>query len=219
MSGLTPEKWAELRAMAEAATPGPWSAATTGVRGGDHWYVVDADESIAHISANDGINEEQRQPDAEFIAAWNPETAKDLLDALDERDAEVTHWKAHAEEAGAGFSRVCKDFARVSARNVALTAERDAVLAEVVALRKRLGAVEVSHTRAIAAKSREIASLTKLLNETERGAWGADPTDVITPLSDVQDDGGADTHDEAVCRSTGHRASDLGHVSGDGERG
>ena len=34
--------------------------------------------------------------------------------------AEVKHWKAHAEEAGEGFARVCKDYARVSARNVRL---------------------------------------------------------------------------------------------------
>lgn len=34
--------------------------------------------------------------------------------------AEVEHWKAHAEEAGLGFARVCQDYARVSARNVAL---------------------------------------------------------------------------------------------------
>lgn len=34
--------------------------------------------------------------------------------------AEVKHWKDHAEEAGAGFAQVCRDYARVSARNVAL---------------------------------------------------------------------------------------------------
>lgn len=34
--------------------------------------------------------------------------------------AEVKHWKDHAEEAGEGFSRVCQDYARVSARNAEL---------------------------------------------------------------------------------------------------
>lgn len=34
--------------------------------------------------------------------------------------AEVKHWKDHAEEAGQGFSQVCRDYARVSGRNVAL---------------------------------------------------------------------------------------------------
>lgn len=37
--------------------------------------------------------------------------------------AEVAHWKSHAEEAGLGFAQVCRDYARVSARNVEL-AER-----------------------------------------------------------------------------------------------
>ena len=32
--------------------------------------------------------------------------------------AEVEHWKAHAEEAGRGFTQVCRDYARVAARNV-----------------------------------------------------------------------------------------------------
>lgn len=43
--------------------------------------------------------------------------------------AEVDHWKAHAEEAGDGFSRICLDYARVSARNVRL-AEGVAALAD-----------------------------------------------------------------------------------------
>lgn len=41
-------------------------------------------------------------------------------------EAEVAHWKAHAEEAGEGFTRVCRDYARVTARNVVLT---DALIA------------------------------------------------------------------------------------------
>lgn len=43
-----------------------------------------------------------------------------VREARGEAMAEVEHWKAHAEEAGRGFSQVCKDYARVSARNVAL---------------------------------------------------------------------------------------------------
>lgn len=37
--------------------------------------------------------------------------------------AEVEHWKAHAEEAGRGFAQVCRDAARISARNVQLVEE------------------------------------------------------------------------------------------------
>ena len=57
-----------IGARADAATPGPWRALGTGVRGGDHWYVVDSTESIASIHANDGSDEDQRERDAEFIA-------------------------------------------------------------------------------------------------------------------------------------------------------
>lgn len=39
----------------------------------------------------------------------------------DDLRAEIEHWRLHAEEAGEGFSRVCKDYARVSARNARLT--------------------------------------------------------------------------------------------------
>lgn len=72
---------AAARALCDAATAGPWEAQTTGVRGGDHWYVCTTDEAIAHISANDGSNEDQRQPDAEFIAAART-LVPALLDAL-----------------------------------------------------------------------------------------------------------------------------------------
>lgn len=63
----------------------------------------------------------------------------------DEALAESEHWKSHAEEAGAGFSRVCKDAARISARNVELAAEverlkdRLAELADVATARAALG--------------------------------------------------------------------------------
>jgi hypothetical protein len=39
---------------------------------------------------------------------------------VDRLYAEVEHWKAHAEEAGRGFTQVCKDYARVAAQNVVL---------------------------------------------------------------------------------------------------
>lgn len=34
--------------------------------------------------------------------------------------AEVEHWKSHAEESGAGFAQVCRDSARMAARNTTL---------------------------------------------------------------------------------------------------
>jgi len=43
-------------------------AMTTGVRNGDHWYICDDNESVAMIAANDGIDEELRQPRADLFA-------------------------------------------------------------------------------------------------------------------------------------------------------
>ncbi|MGC0364787.1 hypothetical protein ABH922_002771 [Rhodococcus sp. 27YEA15] len=40
---------------------------TTGVSSGDHWYVCDENEVVAHIAANDGLDEELRQPRVELI--------------------------------------------------------------------------------------------------------------------------------------------------------
>ncbi|WP_234551477.1 hypothetical protein [Rhodococcus qingshengii] len=60
------------RALVEKAQVGRLVAATTGVRGGDHWYICDEDASVAMISANDGVDEELRQPRAElFVHAVN----------------------------------------------------------------------------------------------------------------------------------------------------
>ena len=59
---------AEIRARAEAATEGPWTALGSGVASGDHWHVIASGEAVAHISSRDGVNEDQREPDAEFIA-------------------------------------------------------------------------------------------------------------------------------------------------------
>jgi len=43
-------------------------AMTSGVRNGDHWYICDDNESVAMIAANDGVDEELRQPRAELFA-------------------------------------------------------------------------------------------------------------------------------------------------------
>jgi hypothetical protein len=66
--------------LIKPATPGPWRAVTTGVSGGDHWSIVADGEAIAHVSANDGVNEDQRGPDAKLMAQ-----SRILLPALVER--------------------------------------------------------------------------------------------------------------------------------------
>lgn len=78
---------------------GPWSAATTGVRGGDHWYVCNSGESVAQIAANDGIDEEQREPRARLIvAAVNALPV--LLDELDAARATLRRVEALIETDG-----------------------------------------------------------------------------------------------------------------------
>ena len=62
------DRIAEIRERLERATPGPWQAISSGRAHGDHWYVTDAGEAIASIHASDGEDEDQREPDAEFIA-------------------------------------------------------------------------------------------------------------------------------------------------------
>lgn len=60
-------KIARALEVEEGATPGPWRAAGTGTRGGDHWYVIADGEAIAWVAANDGGNEDEREPIARAI--------------------------------------------------------------------------------------------------------------------------------------------------------
>ncbi|MGR6028987.1 hypothetical protein ACS7JX_19065 [Rhodococcus erythropolis] len=60
------------KALYEKAELRDLVAMTTGASGGDHWYICDEDASVAMISANDGVDEELRQPRAElFVHAVN----------------------------------------------------------------------------------------------------------------------------------------------------
>ena len=87
---MTAVDLAALRAKAEAATPGPWSALTTGRASGDHWYIVDDGEALAYITANDGSDEEQREPNARYMAAVSPDVVLALLDRIAELEADAT---------------------------------------------------------------------------------------------------------------------------------
>lgn len=80
----------DIKARVEGRTEGLWEAFTSGRSGGDHWHVCADDEAIAHISANDGIDEERRRPNAELFAA-----APKLLAAL---EAVLSHASAEVEE-------------------------------------------------------------------------------------------------------------------------
>lgn len=84
----TDDRLAQIRDRTENATQGPWRALTSGVRNGDHWSVHYQHSDarwwpIAHIASQDGANEGQRQPDAEFIAHARQDVPW-LLDQLDQ---------------------------------------------------------------------------------------------------------------------------------------
>ena len=83
MSDLTPEMLAELRRLAEAATPGPWEAfgAVDGRRG-ERWLGVTTDmRAIESARAGDVFAAQDcTRQDALFIAAANPAAVLDLLD-------------------------------------------------------------------------------------------------------------------------------------------
>lgn len=65
MTGVDVE---HTKALYEKAELSNLVAMTSGVRNGDHWYICDDNESVAMIAANDGIDEELRQPRAELFA-------------------------------------------------------------------------------------------------------------------------------------------------------
>ena len=81
---------AELRRLAEAATPGPWEAfgAVDGRRG-ERWLGVTTDmRAIESARAGDVFAAQNcTRQDALFIAAANPAVVLALLDAAAERDA------------------------------------------------------------------------------------------------------------------------------------
>ena len=77
-------------------------AATTGVKGGDHWYICDDNESVAMIAANDGIDEELRQPRAELFAH-----AVNTLPALVAAVERVQALHEHVTVNTVSYCRVC----------------------------------------------------------------------------------------------------------------
>lgn len=81
---LTSEQLADLRAKAEAATPGPWitSKAPTGI-----W--VEAPESAVALVGDSFSGREQGPLNAAFIAAANPATILQLLDMVESLETEA----------------------------------------------------------------------------------------------------------------------------------
>ena len=56
-----------LETLKAESFPGDWEVLTSGVEGGDHWYVMAEHESILSVSANDGSDEDFRRPTASLV--------------------------------------------------------------------------------------------------------------------------------------------------------
>ena len=101
---VTPEMLAELRRLAEAATPGPWEAfGAVGGRRGERWLGVTTDMRATESARAGDVFAAQdcTRQDALFIAAANPAVVLALLDAAAERDAlaaKVERVRALADE-------------------------------------------------------------------------------------------------------------------------
>ncbi|EOX9899897.1 TPA: ead/Ea22-like family protein [Pseudomonas aeruginosa] len=93
---------AELRRVAEAATPGPWSC-------NRHWAIVGgpileftngaAQQQIAMACGQSWMRDDELRNNAEFIAANNPKTVLALLDEIDRLKAENDALRKFSAEA------------------------------------------------------------------------------------------------------------------------
>ena len=88
MSGLTVERLAKLRRIAEAATPGPWEVVGLSGYGGP--YAL----RMQHWSGRTwyGVEGIKRREDAEYFAAMNRNTVLELLYEIEAlRSAVIKH--------------------------------------------------------------------------------------------------------------------------------
>ena len=113
MTDPTPDL-TELRRLAEAATPGPWVAATGAALiadAGDDathvWYRRWRDERFLSIGKVLDNELDQTTPeDADYIAAANPAVVLALLDAADALRAELAHMREARDNARAEAERL-----------------------------------------------------------------------------------------------------------------
>jgi hypothetical protein len=116
---------ARLRALAQAATPGPWHAPGMGeIHAGNHDEIA---QILYHGDDEDGFC--GTEADADFIAAANPATVIDLLDQLvtaaqHQDDLRTQLQRAHAQVRGLLSERDHAIRERNSALVRAITAEQ-----------------------------------------------------------------------------------------------
>lgn len=127
---------AELRRVAEAATPGPWSCNRhRAIVGGPTLEFTNgaAQQQIAMACWQSWMHEEELRNNAEFIAANNPKTVLALLDEIDRLKAENDRLRQGMKgdydiDAWLDWS---KEKEQIKAQNDALQGALHAVQAEV----------------------------------------------------------------------------------------
>lgn len=105
--GMTPERLAEMRAVAEAATPGPWAwddslewhADPDGIEAmrrqglptpaGDEFVGVKFGSQTVCVATTGPAHDRASKADAKHIATFNPPTVLALLDALQAAEAQL----------------------------------------------------------------------------------------------------------------------------------
>lgn len=163
---------AELRRVAEAATPGPWSC-------NRHWAIVGgpileftngaAQQQIAMACGQSWMRDDELRNNAEFIAANNPKTVLALLDEIDGLSDELSACTEHP--GGCGYWR---EAAKRRAE------ERDRLRAQNDALRGALQAVQAEVDGNLRPLTRDLVNMVSGLNN------GTHPNDIYDHCDDIE---------------------------------
>ncbi len=163
---------AELRRLAEAATPGPWSC-------NRHWAIVGgptleftngaAQQQIAMACWQSWMHEEELRNNAAFMAAANPKTVLALLDQIDGLSEELSACTEHP--GGCGYWR---EAAKRRAE------ERDRLRAQNDALRGALHAVQAEVDGNLRPLTRDLVNMVSGLNN------GSHPNDIYDHCDEIE---------------------------------
>ncbi|MDI3902515.1 ead/Ea22-like family protein [Pseudomonas aeruginosa] len=163
---------ADLRRVAKAATPGPWSC-------NRHWAIVGgptleftngaAQQQIAMACWQSWMHEEELRNNAEFIASANPNTVLALLDQIDGLSEELSACTEHP--GGCGYWR---EAAKRRAE------ERDRLRAQNDALRGALHAVQAEVDGNLRPLTRDLVNMVSGLNN------GSHPNDIYDHCDEIE---------------------------------
>jgi hypothetical protein len=123
-AGLTPAQMA-LRALAEQATPGPWTVSAN-------------DDGIGILSSEAGWVGEANRDDLHYIAAAHPAAILALLDALTTATARLAEELKARSAAEAHTREVYLELRDANAAFTAMTQERDALAADNDDMQRKL---------------------------------------------------------------------------------